>query len=450
MIPRTSARRAALRALVALETHDRPLAALLEDQQLAPEARPFAREISTQTVRHRARLDAALAPLLRRPLAKLDAPVRTALRLAACERLLLSTPLNAITDQYAELMRGEKLSSAVAFVNAVARRLPEQFPPAQGNEAVRLSVEYSHPQWLIARYLSRFGATETQVLLAANNQPALLCLRVNTLQASREAVLGELSAAELDAAEGSVSPQAILVRGGGSPVSWEAWRAGHIIAQDEAAQLVGLVASPQAHDLVVDAASAPGGKTTHLAELSGDTGQIIACDVAEGRLKLVRDNAARLGLHSIETRAGDLRVLAEALPAPQMVLLDAPCLGTGTLRRRPDAKWRKTPEQLSELVSLQRELLDAAAQLVRRGGVGSTLVYSTCSLEPEENEAQARDFGARHPDFVLERPTHPALQPFLTDEGHLQTLPQRDGCDGAFAARWRYSGLPTGSNSAET
>jgi 16S rRNA (cytosine967-C5)-methyltransferase len=169
--------------------------------------------------------------------------------------------------------------------------------------------------------------------------------------------------------------------------------------------------------LIVDCAAAPGGKSTHLAQLMENTGKIIACDLSVGRLKLVCENAARLGIENIETHAGDLRQLAPSLPRADLVLLDAPCSGTGTLRRRPDAKWNKTPQQLTELVLLQRELLKAAASLVKPGGV---LVYSTCSIEPEENENQIEWWQNQHPAWHAQTRS---------------TLPHRDGCDGMFAAR---------------
>lgn len=439
MHPRTVARRAAVQTLAGLERTER--VSNLSFQDVPPEALGFAREIASGALRHRARLDALLVPLLRRPLSKLDAPVRAALRLAAYERAFLQTPAHGVADDYAGLMRGLKLSSAVALVNAVARRLPAALPalPPNLGEAARLALEFSHPQWLVERWLKRFGLEECQALLQADNQIAPLSLRVNTRRATREAVLQRLQHQGLQhqglqAMKSEIAPDAIRVQNAGSPLDWDVWREGLIVAQDEAAQLVGVLAAPEAGSLVVDACSAPGGKTTHLAQSMDDQGRVIACDLAPGRLKLVRDNAQRLGLNGIETREGDFRVLSADLPPADLVLLDAPCLGTGTLRRRPDAKWRKTTAQLEELVELQRALLDCAARVVKTNGI---LVYSTCSLESEENETQARAFGVRHPEFVLEIPSDEQLQRFVTPEGGLQTLPQRDGCDGMFAARWR-------------
>ena len=412
---RTASRRAALRAIVESERSETPLFALLDQMKIAPNERGFARELCGGVMRHRARLDYSLQPLLKKPLSKLDPPVREALRLALYERLVLQTPLHVVADEYAGLMRGEKLGSAVGFVNAVARKLPDSWrvsPDKTKNPAQFLAIEYSHPQWIVERYLARLGFDETEKLLQINNTQAPLCLRVNTLKTTRDRVLEALRSRGLEARAGEVSPDAIwILDTHGSPENWPEWTRGEIIAQDEAAQIVARVVSPQSGWTVLDAASAPGGKTTHLAQLMNDEGTIIACDRSESRLKLVRENARRLEIKSIETRALDFRHFNENDATSRnsetnvreefdAVLLDAPCLGTGTWRRRPDARWRKTPSQLAELAQLQRELLDVAAQIVRVGGV---LVYSTCSLEPEENDAQIDGFLERHRNWKIDR-----------------------------------------------
>lgn len=420
MHPKTRARHTALQILLELETKDRvlpqALAALLP--ACPPETRPLAREIVSGVLRHRALLDWTLAPLLKKPLSRLDAPVRAALRLATYERTHLKTYAAVVGNEYASLMKTLRLTSATGFVNAIARRLPEE-PRAVPDDkpAWYLATLYSHPEWLVARWLERLGREECEKLLQFNNGVAPLALRVNSLWTSREAVLASLIARGLQARAGELSPDAVMVENAGDPTGWPEWERGEIIAQDEAAQLVAPLVTPQPGQIVIDAAAAPGGKTTHLAQLMNDTGKIIACDVGEGRLKLVCDNAKRLDISIIETRAGDFRELAGTLPPADRVLLDAPCLGTGTLRRRPDAKWSKTPAQLEELVALQRELLACATALVKPGGI---LVYSTCSLEPEENEAQVA--------WWLEQNSN-------RQATWKNTLPHRDGCDGMFAAR---------------
>ena len=293
----------------------------------------------------------------------------------------------------------------------------------------QLAIEFSHPQWLVQRYIKQLGADEARQLLRANNERAPLCLRANTLKVSRDELLRRLP----NARAGALSPDAILLDGG-DPTQLPGWNDGDFFVQDEAAQLVAHYAAPISGQRVLDLAGAPGGKATHCAQLMGNRGSILCVDIAPGRLKLVRENAARLGISILRVQTGDVRALVndDGIEVADLVLLDAPCLGTGTLRRRPDAKWRKTPNALAELVELQRELLDAAAKLVVPGGA---LVYSTCSLEPEENAEQARAFTQRT-GWPIERAPD-WTRDLQTSEGWLQTWPHRDGSDGMFAAKWR-------------
>ncbi|RYG58941.1 methyltransferase domain-containing protein, partial [bacterium] len=217
------------------------------------------------------------------------------------------------------------------------------------------------------------------------------------------------------------------------------WQKGQLFAQDEAAQLVALLAAPKSGNFVIDCAAAPGGKTTHLAQIMGNKGRILALDSSPLRLLKVKENAERLEISIVECKAGDLRSVGPELAQwgafADVVTLDAPCLGTGTLRRRPDAKWRKTPAQLEQLLELQRELLDCAALLVKPGGA---LVYSTCSLEREENEGQIEAFLARQTKFSVEKAPE-EFAAAATVDGFLNTWPHRHGCDGMFAARLKRS-----------
>ena len=346
MLIKTRARLGAIAALVAIEEHDAILGAALEKQNLG-EALAFSREISSGVLRHRARLDWTIAPLLKKPLHKLDAPVRAALRLALYERIELQMHIAVVADEYAGAMRAFHLKYSVGFVNAVARRLPDRWRDVHPRWplAQKLATEFSHPQWLVERWLQQFGESECVALLETNNGRAPLALRVNTLRANRDEVRNALCERGLKARDGSLSPDAIVVEDAGSPLDWPEWTTGKIIAQDQAAQMVSLFLKPQPGWKIADVAAAPGGKTTHLAQLMNDEGEILACDVAPGRIKLVQQNVARLGLKSIQTRVGDWRKIMESTPEYRRtfdaVLLDAPCLGTGTLRRRPDAKWKK-------------------------------------------------------------------------------------------------------------
>ena len=472
MHPRTRARLLALRALAQLESSQAPLNAILESLDAPPESLGFARELSSGTTRWRSRLDWTLAPLLSKPIEKLDAPVRAALRLALLERVVLGTPARAVANEYAGLMREAKLKSAVGFVNAIARRLPDAWresPAREKNEAKHLATETAHPEWMVARWIKALGFEASSALCQANNGVAALDVRVNTARASREQVLAALRERGLDARAGALSPHNIRVlrversraeaeeapgeeESGArapslSPWRWPEWGAGLLIAQDEAAQLVALALDAGAGERILDVASAPGGKATHLAQIAGEGTRIVAADRSGERLEKVRENSKRLQLENVEFFEGSAQQVLAAIERGEVqafdkVLLDAPCSGTGTLRRRPDAKWRKSPENLRQLVELQGELLDVAAGCVRDGGV---LCYSTCSVEEEENQGAIRAFLERHPDWNLVPPSERLVSSRAWNglsagadlPGAIATVPGRNECDGMFCALLR-------------
>lgn len=425
--PRTSARREIIRALVASE---KPDFSPFGWHELDPAVRPFAREVTSGVWRWRSKLDWNLAPLLNRPLDKLDAPARAALRALAFERLELGTAPHALGSDYAELMRVFKIASAAGFVNALARQMPDEWRALPRQLAFRLSVEFAHPLWLVERYLERGSEAETRALLQANQARAPFDVRANTTRITRDELVARLRSEHIEAQPTPHSPVGVRLSGVSSPETLPGWNEGWFFVQDEAAQLVGELVPVPETGLLVDCASAPGGKATHLAQRSPKA-QVLACDSSAKRLELVSDNAARLRLPNIETRAGNWLELAPTLAGQaDLVLLDAPCLGTGTFRRRPDAKWRKTPEQLRELVALQRALLDAAAGVVK---VGGTLLYSTCSLEREENDEQALAWQARQHGFERLQLVGAGVEA----DGFLHAGPHRTASDGAFAAAWR-------------
>jgi len=258
--PKTAARRVAMKILVALETEDIVFPQALNTlMPVCPiETRPLARELASGVLRHRARLDWTLAPLLKKPLEKLDAPVRAALRLATYERTILKTFASVVGNEYAGLMKTERLISATGFVNAIARRLPDEprrSPDAASDAVGHLQREYSHPRWLVERWLARFGFEECAALLQSNNCVAPLSLRVNALRASRDEVLDSLLARGVQAVKGVLSPDAILVEHAGDPTNWPEWSEGKIYIQDEAAQLVSLFANPQPGQTIIDCAA---------------------------------------------------------------------------------------------------------------------------------------------------------------------------------------------------
>ena len=390
----------ALRALLRVEAGE-PAGPALHGElgDLAdPRERALATELVYGVTRVRGALDGALAPACRRPLRSLHPAVRAALRLGCYQlRATDRIPAHAAVDSSVELVRRHGCPEAAGLVNAVLRRLAASPPAEPGGGTAGLAERYGHPAWLVARWLSRMGPEETERLLQANNARPAVSLRANVLRTTGDALREELAGAGLDARPARYVPEAVRIRRAGDPGALPAVAGGRCTVQGEASMLVGVVADPRPGDLCLDVAAAPGGKATHLAERMGDRGRVVANDRSAERAALCAQAAARLGLRSVETRSGDARALpAEFGGRCDVVLADLPCTGFGTLAARPDLRWRRRPEDIAALAALQAELLAAAGRCVKPGGL---LVYSTCTTEPEENEAVVAVFLAGHDDF---------------------------------------------------
>jgi 16S rRNA (cytosine967-C5)-methyltransferase len=293
---------------------------------------------------------------------------------------------------------------------------------------------HSHPEWLVRRWWSALGQDEALALLARDNEPPENALRVNTLRTTPEALragLGVPSEPADGLPEGLVLAEPFDLHGS------EAFARGELMPQSRGSMLVARVADPRPGERVLDLCAAPGAKATHLAALMDGEGEVVAVERHPGRARALAANAQRLGAASVEVREGDA-----ADPQPDApfdgVLLDPPCSDLGTLQARPDARWRKHPEQVAELAALQRRLLHAAAAMVRPGGV---LTYSTCTISAPENEEQVAAFLAERPDFAADDlgAGHPALAA-PSDPRFIQLLPHRHGTDGFFIARLRRAG----------
>ncbi|NLI11258.1 MAG: 16S rRNA (cytosine(967)-C(5))-methyltransferase RsmB, partial [Peptococcaceae bacterium] len=333
-------------------------------------------------------------------------------------------------------------------VNGVLRNISRRkagiaYPPLAENPARHITLKYSHPLWLVERWLEEFGAEDTISLCQANNKPAPNTVRANTLRVTRRELAESLQEEGLTVRETALAPEGLKIEGFFSVGSLASFKQGLFQVQDESSMLAGRALAPAPGSAVLDACGAPGGKTTHLAQLMGNRGEILAVDVHPHKLELIRENSDRLGIAIIKTMAGDARKLHEGFTNyADFVLVDAPCSGLGVLRRRPDARWRKEAGQIAELVVLQAEILDAAARCVKPCGV---LVYSTCTITREENLGQVESFLSRHPDFKLDDLT--GLLPGELDydsslsRGYVQILPGWHEMDGFFIARMRKKGI---------
>jgi 16S rRNA (cytosine967-C5)-methyltransferase len=400
--------------------------------RLDPRDRAWAQELVYGTFRLRGRIDHMLDALLRDGVASIDPEVLDVLRLGAYQLLEMgSVPPYAAVSQSVELARAAGAGRASGLVNGVLQNLQRRrdtlrFPGFDHDPAGHLATWGSHPRWLVERWIARWGAEDARALVEANDLRPELYLR--PLGVARDEALERLRAAGIEGAAVEFAPDSIHIPPPASAV--DALAAVPSVVQDPAAALVVRYAAVPEGATVIDVAAAPGGKALGMAERAA---HVAAADMSVRRIARVGENAARVGWGD---RVGP--VVADSRRPPfrdssaDLVLLDAPCTGTGTFRRHPDGRWRVTPDDLAALAVLQEQLLDAAAGLVRPGGV---LVYSTCSLEREENEDRVEAFLAGHPGWEM-RPVEGAVAPELLDAaGRLCVLPQRQGVDGAFAAR---------------
>lgn len=375
-------------------------------------------ELVTGTSRMRNAIDYQLAKRVKRPLARLDAAVLRILRVSAFQLIYLSRlPASAVINDAVELTRRSGKTSAAGLSNAVLRAVARdrerlEWPP-RTPLIDHLAVVQSHPRWLIERWIARYGPDPTEAWLAFNNLPATMCLAVNRRLLTREALAEEL------AADGVKTRPTMRAAHGlevieGRALGTRAFTEGRFVVQDEASQLIGELAASAGGRTLLDLCASPGGKTL---AISASKGFVIASDVRAPRVRLLKKTLDRCRV----ANAVVIHIAADG-PLPfrtesfDMVLIDAPCSGLGTVRRDPDIKWRRTPEDLPRFAAAQRELLERTADLVKPGG---RLIYSTCSSEPEENEEVAAAFLALRPDFT-QATVH-------------QTLPFRDRLEAFFA-----------------
>lgn len=356
-----------------------------------------------------------------------SAAVNTTVELAKANGFKgLAGVVNGLLRQYERLQQTE-LTEDSSIHHSPALQLPAE--PIQ-----RLGILHSFPDWIIEMWSQQLGLEETEQLCAWLNQSPTIDLRVNPLRVSIDEVEAAIQSTGVDLRRVPPLPQALrLVGGAGAIQQLPGFSEGWWTVQDSSAQLVSYLLDPQAGDVAIDACAAPGGKTTHMAELMGDEGNIFACDRAPSRLKRLQENAQRLNLHSIQICTGDSRDFPQFKNTSDRVLLDAPCSGLGTLHRRPDIRWRVTPETVQELSVLQEELLAEASTWVKPEGV---LVYATCTLHPQENEQVIQSFLDRHSHWHIEPPSpNSFLSTFSTPQGWIKVWPHRYQMDGFFMVR---------------
>ena len=396
-------------------------------------------EIVYGTLRMRGRIDWVIAFFYKGDPASMDGGVRNILRTALYQFFFTDRiPAFAIVDEAVKLVKATH-PTASGLVNAILRNVIRRekeipWPQIEADPAVHISVVHSHPLWLVKRWIALFGLQETLSLCTANNEIPPLTVRVNRLKSTRDELMQHLRHSGFTVRETEFSPDGLVLTHPAIPLrDTFSYKEGRIQVQDEASQLAARLLDPRPGEKILDACAGAGVKTSYLAEIMQNQGEITAVDISRQKVKALRENAERLGIAIIAPLVRDLREdPGEAFRgAFDGILLDVPCSGLGTLRRNPEIKWRITAQDLHRHADLQKRLIACVAGCLRQGG---RLVYSTCSVMSEENEDVIADFLSRHRDFRCIHPPAVIPLPMLTDEGFFKTRTDRHGTDGFFGA----------------
>ncbi|MCC5605559.1 16S rRNA (cytosine(967)-C(5))-methyltransferase [Nostoc sp. CHAB 5834] len=444
---------------------------VLQKVSLADSDRRLLTELVYGSVRRQRTLDTLIDQLAKKKSYQQPQELRTILHLGFYQlRYQERIPASAAVNTTVQLAKENGFSGLTGFVNGLLRQylrkaggqgsrgaeeknsfllshspLPTPhsplpyFDPLQlpENPVKRLGILHSFPDWIIQVWLEQLGLAETEQLCEWMNQSPTIDLRINPLRTSIEEVEAALQSAGILVRRIPRLPQALgLIGSAGSIQKLPGFKEGWWTVQDGSAQLVGHLLDPQPGEVVIDACAAPGGKTTHIAELMADKGKIWACDRTASRLRKLQENSQRLNLQSIQIYTGDSRHFNQFQNTADRVLLDAPCSGLGTMHRHADARWRQTPESVRELSVLQKELLTHTSTFVKPGGV---LVYATCTLHPAENEEVISAFLAESPNWQIESPSdfESPTSAYSTPEGWFKVWPHRQDMDGFFMVRLR-------------
>jgi 16S rRNA (cytosine967-C5)-methyltransferase len=440
-----SARELAVEILSAVDSRaafsDRLLTTYLGRADLSPEDRSLLTQLVKGTLRWRGRIDWALSRLLKRDLDSLPTWIKNVLRLGAFQLLFMDRiPVSAATNESVKLARKRGHPGTAGLVNAVLRRLasgkePIEYPSMEEDPALAVSVIYSHPEWIVRRWLARFGVDRTIRICEANNSIEWMCVRPNLTRVRPEELLVALRGQGIRAEQGSINPDVLRVEGELAPARDPLFQQGLYTPQDEAESLVCHLLSVAGGQEFLDLCAAPGGKATQIAEMTGDKKLVFCLEIHPARAARVAEAAGRLGLKSLRVVVGDGRVPPFRRTFGR-ILLDAPCSGLGVIGKRADARWRKKEESIAALSRLQRELLESAAKLLDKAGV---LVYSVCSFEPEETTELIASFLKEHPELSLENALGFVEAPLVDETGAILMLPDQFGTDGVFAVRLKMA-----------
>jgi 16S rRNA (cytosine967-C5)-methyltransferase len=397
-------------------------------------------ELTYGTLQRKMTLDYYLKSFLRK--GKIDLWVRQLLRLSLYQMVYLTKiPDRAVIHEAVNIAKKRGHKGIASFVNGVLRSIQREGIPSLDeikDDLERISIETSHPLWLVKRWVRQFGVEKAREICEENLRTPVQTGRVNEYLTDVEEVISILNEEGFEVKRSEIIPSAIKCLRGNLANS-DAFKNGLLTIQDESSMLVGYVLSPEKGEHILDCCAAPGGKSTHIGELLKNTGSVTSLDLHEHKVKLIKENAERLKLSNIKPRVLDSREASKVFESESFdrVLVDAPCSGLGVIRRKPDIKYVKTEEDVYALTSVQFQLLDEASKLVKKGG---RLVYSTCSIDHDENEQVSKKFLESHPDFqadieIINR-VPKLVQPFVQNH-MIQILPQDLGSDGFFIACFR-------------
>jgi len=415
---------------------DRVLDAELRDPELSDLDKGLLTELAHGVLRWQNKLDWVLNGFSHGNFQKSEVNIKNTLRIALYQILFLDRiPHAAAVNEAVELIkriRGEKIGG---LVNAVLRNIIRnlegiRYPDRNEDPVQYLSVMFSHPHWMVKRWMKRFGLDDTQKLLAANNERPSLSLRINKLKTQPGEFLTMLDQQHIQYTGATYVDFFVKAKSLTRIGQMELFRKGFFTIQDESAMLPCLLLAPQPGERVIDLCAAPGGKTTAMAEMMKNEGEINAIDKYDVKLSSIKSACDRLGLHNVKLLAVDASTLENE--QADKVLLDAPCSGLGVLAKKPDIKWKRDITDIIKLAKMQSGLLDNAARLVKPGGV---LVYSTCTIEPEENQENVSRFLSGHPDFSIEDARQYVSHALVNPDGIVETFPHKHGMDGSFAVR---------------
>lgn len=437
----SGARHSAVKILSRYERSDSYIDKLLDNEfrtgQLSQADKNLLNELVHGVIRWRAKLDWVLIGFYRGDFLKCLNVVKNAMRVALYQIMFLDRiPTPAAVNESVEIVKRIQGEKTAGIVNGVLRNIARnleniRYPKSEDDIIYYFSIIYSHPRWMVKRWVERFGEKQAEKLLFVNNRRPYNTIRVNRLKATVEEIKNVLRQNEMYFFVSRYLSQSITVKSNRPAIpSLEIFREGKITIQDTSASLAAKLASPKEGMTVVDACAAPGGKSFYLAEQMNDKGRVIAIDKFKSKLRFIEEGAERLGLQSIETLCEDATNLQLDEPV-DMIFADVPCSGLGTLSKKPDIKWKRELEDIKALVNLQRKILESLAKWIKPGG---TLVYSTCTIEPEENIENIKWFLSKHPEFELD-PAEKFLSAEVCNNGVLEVYTHIHQIDGAFAAR---------------